>query len=280
MTAEGRFAASDGTALRWIAHEAHGLARCVLLIVHGLSDHADRYIGLASALAPAGIATWAFDMRGHGDSPGPRGHADSFDVLLSDVEAFRRFVADRVGAGQPLFLLGHSMGGLLALRYVQSDTHGLRGVILSAPWLETASPVPWWKRLPARLLEHVLPALPVPAGLDAGDISDDVDEVHAYENDPRVHGRISPRLFREAERAAAAAMDAPAPGAPPMLLLVPDDDRIVSAGAVRRLAGRSDPGADVTVRGWPSAAHELMHSTKRSEVIEVLREWLLARAAT
>jgi alpha-beta hydrolase superfamily lysophospholipase len=276
-TVEGHFTGAGAVSLRWVAWQPDGAVRCALLLVHGLSDHADRYAGVGARLAADGIATYAFDLRGHGRSPGSRGHAPSFHVLLEDVERFRHFVRGRIGASTPLFVLGHSMGGLIAIRYVQEADRGLHGVILSAPWLATASPVPFWKRIPAALLERIMPSLPVPAGIDPAAISDDPAAVRAYRDDPHVHGRISPRLFREAERAAALARAADRLHVPAALVLLPADDRIVDPATTRAFAAALRD-TDVTLREWAPAGHELFGSTKRDLVLDVLREWILARS--
>lgn len=276
-TTGGRFAAADGVSLRWVGWEPVGREHCALMIAHGLSDHADRYASFGQRLARSGIGSFALDLRGHGESAGPRGHAPSFARLLDDLDRFRTLVADRVGADCPIFLFGHSMGGLLALRYLQTAEHGVRAAILSAPWLATTSPVPVWKRVPAALLEHVVPWLPVPAGIDASGISDDPLAVRAYENDPLVHGRISPRLFREVRRAASRALDETRLPVPAVLFLLPEKDPIIDAGTTRRMAARLDT-AEVTVREWPTVCHELLSSTRRTDVADAVRDWILARA--
>lgn len=276
-TTGGRFAAADGVSLRWVGWEPVGREHCALVIVHGLSDHADRYATFARRLARSGIGSFALDLRGHGESAGPRGHAPSFARLLDDLDRFRALVADRVASGCPIFLFGHSMGGLLALRYLQTAGQGVRAGILSAPWLATSSPVPVWKRVPAALLEHILPWLPVPAGIDAAGISDDADAVHAYESDPLVHGRISPRLFREVGRAASRALEETHLNVPAVLFLLPEEDPIVDAGTTRRMAARLE-AVDVTVREWPTVCHELLSSTKQTDVADAVCGWILARA--
>ncbi|MFW6206258.1 MAG: alpha/beta fold hydrolase, partial [Gemmatimonadota bacterium] len=136
----------------------------VLLLVHGLFEHSRRYDELGRALAHDGIATFAMDLRGHGQSGGRRGHVPRFDRFLDDLERFHRQVAAS-HPGVPPFLLGHSMGGLIVLRYLQQRGPDVVGAVISAPWLGTAVEVPAWQRVLAAVMDRVLPILPFPSDL-------------------------------------------------------------------------------------------------------------------
>ncbi|MGH7482883.1 MAG: alpha/beta fold hydrolase, partial [Longimicrobiales bacterium] len=137
--------------------------RAGLLLIHGLSDHSGRYTELGEHMASVGLSTYALDLRGHGYSEGRRGHARSFELFLQDLERFRREVQGLTRPGLDLFLLGHSMGGLVVIRYLEEYDVPLGGAVLVSPWLGTALPVPRWKLNLARVLGRVLPALPIPA---------------------------------------------------------------------------------------------------------------------
>ncbi len=103
-------------------------------LTHGHGEHSGRYGNVVNWFVPHGYAVYAFDLRGHGRSPGPRGHIDRWDVLREDLKAFLMLVQGQA-LGQPVFLIGHSMGGLIALEYVLHYPEGLAGVVVSGPVL-------------------------------------------------------------------------------------------------------------------------------------------------
>jgi alpha-beta hydrolase superfamily lysophospholipase len=132
---QGTLPAADGTRLAWRASSLDA-PRASVLLSHGLGEHGGRYARLTAALEARGVAVHALDHRGHGRSGGTRGHADRFDDLVRDLEAFRRA---SLPAGVPTFLFGHSMGGLVALRHLQAHPEvEWAGVVLSAPLLGIA----------------------------------------------------------------------------------------------------------------------------------------------
>jgi lysophospholipase len=275
---EGRFEGAERLALRYVVWEASA-PEAALIVVHGLSEHARRYAEFGARMALGGVSTFAFDMRGHGESHGQRGHASRFQLLVQDLELFRREVLGLVGPGAEPFLLGHSLGGLIALRYLQQGLGPFRGAIIVAPWLATVAPVPAWKRRLATVLNRVLPALPFPSGIDANVLSRDPAIVTAYREDRLVHGTITPRLFCEAEAAMVQARkDHVTPQTDSLLMLVAGDDRLVDSRVALEV-GRSLAIPDITVMEWPNAFHEVLNAPDRSEVFAELLSWIQARAS-
>jgi lysophospholipase len=252
-------------------------ARAALLVVHGLGEHSGRYTELGSRLASLGIATYAMDLRGHGLSDGRRGHVPAFDVYLQEVDRFRREVEGLAGGRPPLFLLGHSMGGLIALRYQEEYRDRFRGAVISAPWLATAMDVPRWKVTAANALARVLPALPFRHGLRAEDLSRDAAVVRAYRDDPLVHGRITPKTFVEVSAAMGLALQRSDRIARPLLFLLPGADRAVDTARSERFA-RSIQADDVTIRVLPGAYHEPLNEPDRLQLHRQVRDWIMARA--
>jgi lysophospholipase len=250
--------------------------RAAVVIVHGQGEHAGRYAPTAAALAQAGFASYALDLRGHGRSEGRRGHVRAFDHYLQDLDRFRTEVAGLAGADVPLFLLGHSMGGLVALRYLQEFAHPFSGAVISAPWLATVVHVPRWKTLLAPLLARVVPALPFRTGLDASLLSHDAVVVQAYRNDPLVHDVVTPRLFREVSAAMGTAFRQRDRTRAPLLFLLAGDDRIVDTRRSEAFA-RSLAAEDVTVTIVPGAYHEPLNERDRGAVLGTIRDWLDAR---
>ncbi len=251
--------------------------RAAVLVVHGLGEHAGRYHGFAEALASSGVSTFAYDQRGHGTSEGRRGHVGSFDVLLQDLDRFRREVSGLVDARLPLFLLGHSMGGLVALRYLEEYDAPLNGGILIAPWLGTAVSVPRWKITLASALTRVLPAVPFRNAIDPDALSRDPEVVRAYREDPLVHDRITPRLFTEVSSAMGMVLQRSDRIVTPLLFLLPAADQLVDTHRTLAFA-RSLSAQDVSIEVYPGHYHELLNEPDRVEIVRDLRDWLIARA--
>jgi alpha-beta hydrolase superfamily lysophospholipase len=253
-------------------------ARAALLVVHGHGEHSGRYEDFAARMGEAGFSVYAFDLRGHGRSEGRRGHARSFDVLLQDVDRFRREVEGLIAPGTPLFLLGQSLGGLIVLRYVQELQPPVRGAVLVAGGLAEARGVERWETLLAPLTAKLLPALPFHTRLRAEDLSHDPAVVQAYRDDRYVHDVITPRLFAGISTAMGLAFQHADRVRVPLLLLLPGDDRVVNTP--RSLAfARALPARDVETRVFPRLRHEPLNEGERGRVIAELRTWLAARIA-
>jgi alpha-beta hydrolase superfamily lysophospholipase len=274
--AHGVFAGVDELRLsyrRWEGAET----RAVLLVVHGLGEHAGRYDEFASRMAAYDIATFALDLRGHGLSGGRRGHVPRFDVYLQEVDRFRVEVESLVGIRTPPFLLGQSMGGLIALRYLQEYGSRVRGAVICSPWLATAMKVPRWKSFAAPLFARILPSLPFRHGIAPEDLSRDPAIVAAYRVDPLVHGTITPRTFAEVSSAMDLVQENRHTISRPLLLLVGGADRIVDSERAVGL-GRDVVSKDAATHIFPEHLHELLNETDRTDTHRMVGEWIAARA--
>jgi alpha-beta hydrolase superfamily lysophospholipase len=269
--------AADGARLA-LRRESAARPRGALILLHGFGDHSGRYGEVAAWFAARGVSVYALDQRGHGKSPGRRGHMSRFAQFVSDVVALRKLVAGEVAA--PQLLLGHSFGGLVALRYLETGPEELAGAIVSSPFLAVAMPVPRWKRLLARALVGVLPALPVATGLDPAHLSTDPAVGQAAKSDPLYHRVMTPRAYREVLAAQATAAAEGERIRVPLLCLVAGDDRIVSR-AVTEAFARSLT-LDVTVKVYDGFFHEVFNEPQRARVFRDIEPWLervLAAAA-
>jgi len=225
---------------------------------------------VAAWFAERGLGVYALDQRGHGRSPGKRGHVSRFAQFLSDVAALRKLVA--LEQGGPQVLLGHSFGGTVALRYLETEPEGLTGAIVSSPFLEVAMPVPRWKLLLARVLVEVMPSLPVATGLDVAHLSTDPAVGQAARSDPLYHRVMTPRAYREVLAAQAAVVAEGRHIRLPLLVLLAGDDRIVSRPATEAFA-RSLTG-DVTVQLYEGFYHEVFNEPHRARVFRDVEPWL------
>lgn len=274
---DGKFEGVDGLHLYYRAWETPAPI-AGLIVVHGLSDHSARFAHLGWRMASNQINVYAFDLRGHGVSEGRRGHAARFDHFLQDLERFRREVESITSRALPLFILGHSMGGLIVLRYIEEYDTGLRGAILSSPWLATGPSIPRWKILGAGLLNKLLPSLPIDAGIDPEYISHDPGVVTQYREDPLVHRKITPRLFMEASAAMGLVLHRSDRISMPLLFLLAGDDQIVDTRKSEAFARSLAPTADVTIRVLPDYYHEVLNDFGGAQALSEVRSWINGRS--
>jgi alpha-beta hydrolase superfamily lysophospholipase len=247
--------------------------RAVILIVHGLGEHAWRYDPLAQRLNEWGFAVRAYDQRGHGESGGERGVLPRDDQLLFDlaevVDDTRRHIAEPWSC--PLIVLGHSMGGLLASTFVQRNLAPVDGLVLSSPALD-AGISPLMKRV-IGLLHRFAPNLALPNGLDARRISHSEAVVQAYQKDKLVHDRISARLASfidsNGPRVVAAAPRWPVP----TLLMYAGADHLVRPKGSAAFAAAA-PQDKVSVRCFDGLYHEIFNEADPSAVYATLKHWL------
>ncbi|MEJ2678331.1 MAG: lysophospholipase [Gemmatimonadota bacterium] len=244
-----------------------------IIIVHGIGEHVGRYEEFAGAMAGYRISSFGLDLRGHGMSEGRRGHIGSFNVLLQDLDRFRREVQGLVDMSCPLFILGHSMGGLIVTRYLEEYDTGLTGGIIMSPWLATAIETPRWKVTLATTLSRFLPAFPFRTGLDADLLSHDPGEVMRYREDALVHDHITPRFFTEVSSAMGLALQRSERLHVPLLFLLAGADGLVDTAKAVGFA-RSLQAVDVTLRVIPDAFHELLHEPERAARYAEIREWI------
>ncbi len=271
---EGRLVGARDVELFWQGWLPAGEVAGVLLICHGLGEHSGRYGNVVDALRPDGWAVYGLDLRGHGLSGGRRSHLVDYADFLDDLDAFRRLVVAR-HPGAPVFLLGHSMGGQIALAYALDHQSDLNGLVLSAPAL-VSDAVPK-AALPAlRALGRVAPTLR-PAGIDTTKISKDPAVVAAYQADPLVHhGKptlgLALALYGQfdtlPDRARALTI--------PLLLQHGREDALADPAGSRQL--ESTVGShDKTVRWYDGLWHEIYNEPERAQPLADLREWLAAR---
>lgn len=249
--------------------------RGAVLISHGLGEHSGRYEELAHDFARAGLSTYALDHRGHGGSDGRRGHVRRFVRYIQDLEKFRRRVVGAVGTEVPLVFLGHSLGGLVLIRYLEEYPGvAIRAAVLSAPLLGIGMDMPQWKERLGQLFYYAVPALPMSTGLDPKYLSHDPQVVAAYERDPQVHDRITPRAYGEIQREIELAFDRTDRLRVPLLLLVPSADRIVRPDQMQRFARQARDSVPVEVQTFAGMYHEVFNEIRRSRVVAHVLGWI------
>jgi alpha-beta hydrolase superfamily lysophospholipase len=275
--ASGWTRSADGTALFWRSWRSPS-PRAGVVIIHGLGEHSGRYDHVGQFLAGHGFDSWAGDCRGHGRSPGPRVHVDDFGAYADDAGAFLELAAS---TAQPLFLIGHSQGGLVALLRARRRPEGLRGVVVSSPYLagHPAAAPSAGRRAAAKVLLRLAPSFLVASGLDTGMLSHAPGVEERYLADPLVSRKVSAAWFRAA-RVAQKEVIAGAPGfAVPALVMTSGDDRLVDPAATRAWAERA-PRDRTTYLEWPGLYHEMFNELEKDKVLERVAEWIEERAGT
>lgn len=251
--------------------------RGVVLVVHGLGEHAWRYDPLAQRLNEWGFCVRAYDQRGHGESGGARGVIPSDSALLDDlaevVDDTRRHIAQPWEC--PLILLGHSMGGVVASTFVHRNIAPVDALVLSSPALD-AGIGPLQKKL-VRLLCRWAPNLALGNGLDASKISHSTAVVDAYKKDRLVHDRISARLAHFIDSNGPRVVAAAPRWHVPTLLLYAGADRLVRPEGSRAFAAMA-PRDKVTAHCFDGLYHEIFNEQDPSAVYAALKAWLDQRA--
>lgn len=257
---------------------APGNARGAVTVVHGLAEHCGRYEAVAQALAAQGWVVYAADLRAHGLSPDPpragRVHVDRFEDYFLDVDAIHS-LARTQHDNLPHFLLGHSMGGLIALRYVLEKPDGLSGAVLSSPALgihPDALPSKFL-RLIVGPLARLLPRLRVDGGLDSHAVSRDAAVVQAYVDDPLVSQKISIRWYAEFLQAIECAHQSAPSLRIPLLLMQSGADRLVDPEAPGRWL-KSAPVGRVDFHRWEGLYHEMFNEPEKEQVVAMTLDWL------
>lgn len=270
---EGRLPGIGGVELFWQGWLPDGDPRGVVLLCHGLGEHSGRYGNVVDALVPERWAVYGVDHRGHGRSGGRRAHLRRYADWLADFDAFRRAVVAR-HPGLPVFLLGHSMGGQIALAYALDHQPDLAGLVLSAPALANNT-VPRAVVGALRAVGKVAPTLR-PAGIDASKISKDPSVHAAYEADPLVHHGhptlgLSSAVVGQFEVLPERAHDLRLP----VLMQHGALDAIVDPSGFRRLE-EACGSPDLTVRWYEGLWHEIYNEPERAVPLGDLRDWLAA----
>ena len=268
--APSEFQAPDGARLSLRREPAHGTPRASLVFVHGWGDYTGRWSEQAAWFADRGISVFGVDQRGHGNTRGTRGHVDRFAQYLSDLAALRKLAAQE--APGPQLLMGHSFGGFIVLRYLETAPSAVAGAIALTPYVDLYTPPAQWKVTMANLIVDLLPRLPIPTGLAYDQISKDQAVVERFNRDPLCHQLMTPRAYTEAMANLRHLQDERDRIHAPLFVALAGEDRIVSSPAASAFA-RGITG-DVTVREYPGMYHNILHEPDRERVFAELGPWL------
>ena len=267
---QARFAGAGGLQIYWQAWLPGPGAVAVIVIAHGAGEHSGRYAHVATRLVAEGYAVYAIEHRGHGRSEGPRALIDRIDNAVADLDLLVRLSADAYPRS-PVFLLGHSMGGTLALCYAQRHQDRLAGLILSGPLAAIEAPTAM--RIAGKILSVLTPRLPL-IGIDSSLISRDLAVVRSYESDPLVHhGRLPVRTAAELAAAIESFPDQIGAITVPTLIAYGTADGLCPPAGSLMLAARIG-APDTTVKAYEGLYHEILNEPQRNQVLDDICHWL------
>jgi acylglycerol lipase len=264
---------SNGQVLRGFIKSPGEDMRGVVVLIHGLGEHIQRYKEWADLFKRERIAFAGVDLPGHGLSDGIRGHIKNYkltdemiDILINECKMTFPDI--------PVFLYGHSMGGGIVLDYLIRMVPVLKGAIVTSPWLKLAFEPTRAKIRLAAMIKNIFPSLIQPTGLVAEHISHDKVVVNKYKNDPLVHGKISVSLFHATTNAAANTLKNAALLKTPLLLIHGSDDKICSPDGSREFASKTKL-AELKI--WDGGYHELHNELFKQDVFNYIINWINLR---
>lgn len=275
-TESGTFQASDGTRIAFdLVSPDREPPRGVVVLSHGVAEHKGRYAHVAAHFAAAGFAVHLHDHRGHGHSGGTRVFVARFAEYAEDLELAVQRMKGRF-PGVPVFLFGHSMGGLIAIDHLIRYPDAVSGAILSGPGVEVGVKVPAWKDTLARVMSKIWPKLAVPTGIPAAHISRDAATVKAYETDPLVTSKATARWYTEFLDTQSRAFAHASAIQTPMIVAWGGQDKLVNPNGIARWF--EEVGShDKTAVPYPELYHEITNEPERAVVLGDLTRWLEAR---
>lgn len=249
--------------------------RAVVIFIHSWADHSGRYSEVAQFLSEGGYASYGFDFEGHGQSEGHRAHISDFQHWVSDLTTFIATVQSELRS-VPIFLAGYGVGGCVAAHYLAKHQHDIDGVIFNASALVVSKEISRFKIMMAWLIGGVIPKLPL-AGLPPNQISSEIQEQRAYDEDPHVyHGKMNAGTGKELLLANLTISKFLPRITTPLLVLQGSADKLVSpegGTAVYTLAQSIDKELEM----YQDALHDLFHERQKYDVFARVRNWLDAR---
>ena len=249
--------------------------RAVVVLSHGLGEHARRYDHVAQRFGADGLVTYALDHRGHGRSGGKR-------VLLRDISEYTGDFATLVGIaakehpGCKCIVLGHSMGGGIVFAYGAERPDDYDLMVLSGPAVAAQAAVPPLLALVAKTLGAIVPGVPLQE-LDANAISRDPAVVTAYNTDPLVHHGKVPAGIARALLLVGETMPRRAPAlTAPLLVVHGSEDRLILVDGSRELV-EAVGSSDRELQVYPGLYHEVFNEPEQNQVLDDVVSWINAR---
>ena len=272
---EGIFRGVRDTKIYYQAHLPKTDIKASIIIVHGLGEHSGRYDNVVNHLLPQGYAIYGFDLLGHGKSEGHREFVQQYEDFPETLTIYKNKVKSWQ-PGKPLFLLGHSMGGLIATEYLIDHSREFTGAIISAPLIAVPGNISQFTIFSGKILSAIAPKIGITA-LDPTAISKDPEVVEDYINDPLVfQGKTTARLSVELLKAIMRVNDEVSKIDAPFIVLQGSDDLLVNPDGARMLY-EGAKSQDKTLKFYDGLYHEVFNEPERDRVLADIIHWLNAR---
>ena len=248
--------------------------KAVICLLHGLGEHSSRYAHVAEAFGKEGYVLFTSDLRGHGRSGGARGHISCIEDFMKDMDVLIE-QARTMYAGLPLFLYGHSLGGIQVLYYGLLRKPKVKGVIATSSGLHTALEEQKMKVGIANVLGTILPGVSLASGLDPKSISRDEKVVQAYINDPLVHDKVSLGFGKIILGVNKWILEHSSDFSLPLLLLHGTNDLLAFPSSSIEFAAPLKEKCTLVL--WDNAYHELHNEPEQVEVFKTIIHWMDSR---
>ncbi len=246
--------------------------KAVLLIAHGFGEHSGRYMNVVNHLVPTGYAVYALDHLGHGKSDGQRAYVERFQDFTVTLKIFFDMIRDQQ-AHNPIFLVGHSMGGLISAAYLLAHQQELVGAVLSGPGIKVPDDTSPALIFMGKLLSVILPKVGI-VQLEADGVCRDPAVVDAYINDPLVHtGKITARLGAEMLKTMQTVTQAANKISLPIMIIQGGADRLIDPSGAQLLYD-SVSSEDKTIKIYDGLYHEVFNEPEHEQVLQDVAQWL------
>lgn len=245
----------------------------VIIVVHGLGEHIHRYSYMADQFKREGMGFLGVDLPGHGRSEGRRGIIKNFK-LLREMLSILLNASNQTFPGVPVYIYGHSLGGLIVIDYLLKNKPKIQGAIITSPWLRLNFQPSKAKLAMASVLRYLTPWITQPTGLIPEHISHDRNIVDNYKIDPLVHDKISIGLLNSIMSTASSSVSLVSELKTPVLLIHGTDDLITSFNGSSEFASRS---AKIEFKPWEGGYHELHNEPFKDEVFQYIINWIKKR---
>jgi alpha-beta hydrolase superfamily lysophospholipase len=269
---EGKFIGCNNYSLYRQAWLPDRTPIAVLIVVHGIAEHSDRYYNLVDYFVPKGYAVYSFDLRGHGKSEGIRSYVERFSYYLDDLKIFYNIVREE-NKNAKVFLVGHSMGSTIAIAYAIEHQSELNGLIVSGTTLKAGASINQATILMAKILSILAPKMGVSA-LDAKLISRDKAVVDAYIHDPLNYtGKLRARWGTELLKTMIKLQSKMSEFSLPVLIMHGSADRISDPSSSKMLFEGVN-SKDKTLKFYEGFYHEIFNDPERQRVFADIEAWL------
>ena len=246
--------------------------KAILVVVHGLAEHSGRYMNVVNSLVPSGCAVCGIDHIGHGKSDGGRVYVEQFNDYTKTLNKYVDMMRERLPE-KPIFLIGHSMGGLISAAYLLEYQDELSGAVLSGPSIKVPDNISQATIFLGKMLSIIMPRAGI-VQLDAEGICRDPSVVHEYINDPLVYkGKITARLGAELLKVMQRVTDQASKIRLPIMIVQGSDDKLVDPSGARLFYDLVS-SKDKTIKMYNGFYHEVFNEPEHEQVLNNVKTWI------